>query len=265
VTQMCGVPPRGRDVPDPAGQDAAGLAAATGRRIDLAGLFNLRDLGGYPTAGGSLPWRTLLRSDSLHQLDADGIAALSALGLRTVVDLRTHAEAEIAPSPAGRLSARSSHISILGGGDLQSLPLELAAIYQYVVDECGEAIAGAIRLLCSADAYPALVHCSAGKDRTGIVISMVLAVLGVPDELIAADYALSGSYLDPANTAAIGQLQAGTGLGAELTSSLLGSPPALILTVLDRARTVYGTVDGYLLAHGLTAADLAALRAALAG
>jgi protein-tyrosine phosphatase len=264
LTQIAGMPLPGRHAPDPAGQGPAALAAAAGRRIELAGLFNLRDLGGYPTAGGSLPWRTLLRSDSLHQLDADGVAALSALGLRTVVDLRTHAEAEIAPSPAGRLSARSSHISILGG-DLQSLPLELATIYQYVVDECGDAIAGAIKLLCSADAYPALVHCSAGKDRTGIVIAMVLAVLGVPDELIAADYALSGSYLDPANTAAIGQLQAGTGLGEELTGSLLGSPPALILTVLDRARTAHGTVGNYLLAHGLTTADLAALRAALAG
>jgi protein-tyrosine phosphatase len=262
--QIAGMPPPRRDAPDPAGQGSAALAAAVGRRIELAGLFNLRDLGGYPTAGGSLPWRTLLRSDSLHQLDGDGVAALSALGLRTIVDLRTHAEAEIAPSPAGRLSARSSHISILGG-DLRSLPLELAAIYQYVVDECGDAIAGAIKLLCSADAYPALVHCSAGKDRTGIVVAMVLAVLGVPDELIAADYALSGSYLDPANTAAIGQLQAGTGLGEELTGSLLGSPPALILTVLDGARTAHGTVDNYLLAHGLTTADLAVLRAALAG
>jgi protein-tyrosine phosphatase len=265
LTQIAGTTSPGRGAADPAGQGAAALAAAAGRRIKLAGLFNLRDLGGYPTAGGSLPWRTLLRSDSLHQLDADGVATLSALGLRTIVDLRTHAEAEIAPSPVGWLSARSSHISILGGGDLQSLPLELPAIYQYVVDECGDAIAGAIKLLCSADAYPALVHCSAGKDRTGIVISMVLAVLGVPDELIAADYALSGSYLDPANTAAIGQLQAGTGLGEELTGSLLGSPPALILTVLDRARTAHGTVDNYLLAHGLTSADLAALRAALAG
>lgn len=250
----------------PAGDDeqrAADPAGADGRRIGLPGIYNLRDLGGYPTARGPLPWRTLLRSDALHRLDAVGIAGLQALRLRTIVDLRTHVEAEIAPSPQARLSARHTHVSILGG-DLQSLPLELDAIYAYVVTQCGTAIADAIRPLCAAHAFPALVHCSAGKDRTGIVIAMVLAVLGVPDDVIAADYALSGGYLDPSRTAAIGQLQAGTGLGEQLTGELLSSPPRLILDVLGTARRRHGSVDGYLTAHGLTAADLAVLRVALA-
>jgi protein-tyrosine phosphatase len=240
------------------------LVAADGRRIELPGLYNLRDLGGYPTAGGVLPWRTLLRSDALHQLDAAGVAGLLALGLRTIVDLRTHVETEIAPSPLDQLATRHAHVSILGG-DLQALPLELDAIYGFVVAECGVAIADAIRPLCAEDAFPALVHCSAGKDRTGIVIAMVLAVLGVPDDVIAADYALSGGYLDPSRTAVIGQLQAGTGLGDQLTGELLSSPPRLIRDVLDAARTVHGSVDGYLCAHGLCPADLAALRAALGG
>jgi protein-tyrosine phosphatase len=251
----------------PAGDDpwqARDLVAAPGRRIELAGLYNLRDLGGYPTAGGSLPWRTLLRSDALHMLEPGGLATLTALGLRTIVDLRTHVEAEIAPSPLDHLTARHTHISILGG-DLQALPLELDAIYAYVIAQCGGAVADAIRPLCGPDAFPALVHCSAGKDRTGIVIAMVLGVAGVPDDVIAADYALSGGYLDPGRTAAIGQLQAGTGLGEQLTGELLSSPPQLILDVLAAARAAHGSVDGYLLAHGLTGVDLAALRAALNG
>lgn len=238
--------------------------AAAGRRIDLPGLYNLRDLGGYPTAGGTLPWRTLLRSDALHQLGAAGLEELLALGLRTIVDLRTHVEAEIAPSPLQQLAARHTHVSILGG-DLQALPPELNSIYAFVVRECGGAIVDAIRPLCAPNAFPALVHCSAGKDRTGIVIAMILAVLGVPDDVIAADYALSGGYLDPSRTAAIGQLQASTGLGDQLTGELLSSPPRLILDVLDAARITHGSVDGYLRAHGLPPADLAALRAALSG
>jgi protein-tyrosine phosphatase len=260
LTQIAGDTRSSEDEP---GQ-AADLATAGNRRIDLPGMFNLRDLGGYPTSRGSVPWRALFRSDALHQLDAAGIAAVTALDLRTIVDLRTHVETEIAPSPLDHLTARHSHISILGG-DMQSLPLELNAIYQYIVERCGEAIADAVRPLCCERAFPALVHCSAGKDRTGIVIAMVLAVLGVPDEVIAADYALSASYLDPQHTAAIGQLQAGTGLGDKLTGGLLTSPPQLILGVLAQARAAHGSVAGYLLAHGLSPADLAALRAALSG
>jgi protein-tyrosine phosphatase len=117
--------------------------------------------------------------------------------------------------------------------------------------------------LCAADALPGLVHCSAGKDRTGIVSALVLAVLGVPDEVIAADYALSSRYLDPDSTAAIGQLQASTGLGDSLTRPLLISPPALILEVLSWVRAASGSVEGYLLGHGVRQAELDQLRAAL--
>jgi len=240
------------------------LTAAAGRHIRLPGLFNLRDVGGYPAAaGGTVRWRRLFRSDAPHMLDGPGVATLARLDLRTIVDLRTHIEAELAPSALAGLPARTARLSLLSG-DLQSLPHALDAIYRYMIDECGETIAAAIKLLCADDAFPALVHCSAGKDRTGIVVALVLAVLGVPDEVIAADYALSALNLDPDKTAAIGQLQASSGLGENLTVGLLISPPALILDVLDRARSAGGSVEGYLLDRGLSRADLAALRAALA-
>jgi protein-tyrosine phosphatase len=233
--------------------------------MDLPGLSNLRDLGGYPTAGdqgADTPWHTLFRSDALHQLGEPGLEALAGLRLRTIVDLRTHVEAEIAPSPLDWFTGRHTHVSILGA-DLESVPQALDGIYAYVIDNCGEAVAEAIKPLCAEQAFPALVHCSAGKDRTGIVIALVLAVLGVPDEIIAADYALSGGYLNPHNIAAIGQLQASAGLGDELATELLASPPPLILGALDRARASHGSVEQYLLAHGLRADDLTALRSAL--
>ncbi len=93
------------------------------------------------------------------------------------MDLRTQAEAELAPSALTGLTARRLHISVLGG-DMESLPLELEAIYRYMIETCGGSIAEAIGVLGGADAVPALVHCSAGKDRTGIVIALMLAVLG---------------------------------------------------------------------------------------
>ncbi len=189
---------------------------------------------------------------------------LAGLGLRTILDLRTQMEAEIAPSALDGLSAsaRLAHISLLAG-DLQALPPELDAIYRYMIDDCGGTIGAAVKVLATADAFPALVHCSAGKDRTGIVVALVLAVLGVPDEVIAADYGLSASYLDAASTPAIGQLQASTGLGDQLSRPLLSSPPGLILAVLGRVRKTAGSVEGYLLEHGLRPTDLTRLRSAL--
>ncbi|MGB6453678.1 MAG: tyrosine-protein phosphatase [Streptosporangiaceae bacterium] len=229
------------------------------RRIELAGVFNLRDVGGYPVqGGGSVRWRTLFRSDALHRLDPAGVAAVTGLGLRSVIDLRTQPEVDLAPSPVG---GRVTHVPVMG--DLQVLPAELGGIYRYFVDECGGQIAAAVAELSGGDAVPALVHCSVGKDRTGVVIALILAVLGVPDEVIAADDALSGSYLDPSRTPVIGQLQVSTGLGAELTSALLSSPPELMFDVLDMIRERGGSVDGYLRGHGLTDAALGRLRAAL--
>ena len=106
------------------------LVWADGRRLELEGLFNLRDLGGYPAAGGRhVRWRTLLRSDALHRLDAVGGAVLGGLELRTILDLRTQLEVDVAPSALAGLPVRVTHISILTG-DLQALPLELDAIYQ---------------------------------------------------------------------------------------------------------------------------------------
>jgi protein-tyrosine phosphatase len=242
------------------------IALANGRHIPVPGTYNLRDVGGYPTlAGGSLRWRTFFRSDGLHRLDADGVAGLAALGLHTIVDLRADMELEQSPSATAGLQAQVKHIPIVR--DPTVLPPNLDSIeaeYQYMIDESGNAIGAVVKELCAPRALPALVHCAAGKDRTGIVVALVLAVLGVSDELIEADYSLSTAYLDPGRTAAIGGLQA-TRLADKVTSQLLAISSGLILPVLARARSLGGgTVDGYLAAHGVSADELAALRSALA-
>jgi protein-tyrosine phosphatase len=250
--------------------EAIRLIAATGqRRLHAAGTLNLRDVGGYPVAGGgTIRWRRLLRSDALHNLDAEGRAMLAGVGLRTVVDLRTPMEVAAAPSALNGVAASAStrRISLLGD-DPQTLPLEppveLSDIYRYMMVHKGPEIGQAVMALCADAALPALVHCSAGKDRTGIVIALTLSAVGVPDEFIAADYALSGSYLDPETTPAIGQISASTQLGDQLTAALLASPPQLILDVLGLARSTGGSVAGYLAQYGVSEADLAVLRAAL--
>jgi protein-tyrosine phosphatase len=234
------------------------------RRIALPGTLNLRDLGGYPTTdGGALRWRTLLRSDALNRLDDTGRAALARLGLRTVIDLRTDEEARNAPSLLGGVGAQTYRIPLFTADALGHLQPELAAVYRYMIDERGPAIAAAIGRLCRHQALPGLIHCSAGKDRTGLVVGLVLAIAGVPDETIAADYAMSASFLDPGAASVISRLRAIGRAASRLDLGVLGAPPQLILDALGRVRAQAGSVAGYLARHGLPEESTQNLRAAL--
>ncbi|MGD0376491.1 MAG: tyrosine-protein phosphatase [Streptosporangiaceae bacterium] len=234
------------------------------RHIALPGTFNLRDLGGYPASGGTVRWRTLLRSDGLHRLDDSGRATLAGLNLRTVIDLRTHEECQLAPSALGdALGPLRRHVPVLNTAAFNTLAPELSAVYRYMVDECGTTIAAIVGCLCAPGGLPGLIHCSAGKDRTGLLVALILAAIGVDDDVIAADYALSGSYLLAEPTAAMRQVRASTGLGLRLDLNLMGSPPEIIIGALARVRGHAGSVAGYLLRHGLTAADLDMLQASL--
>ena len=233
------------------------------RRIALPGTQNLRDLGGYPAADGNVRWRTLLRSDALHRLDDAGRAALSGLGLRTVIDLRTDREVEAAPSALDGTGAATFHVPLFSDEAISRLPPERAAIYRYMIDDCGTAIAEAIGRLCAAGALPGLIHCTAGKDRTGLVVALVLDVIGVPDDLIAADYAMSAAGVDPAAARAIRRVRAASGVGRWLDLGALGASPRVITTALARVRGQAGSAAGYLARHGLTGPELDRLRGAL--
>src|SRR5260370_37767671 len=117
------------EFPTPA--DEVGLAGENARRIALPGTLNLRDLGGYPTSdGGTVRWRTLLRSDALHRLDDTGRAALAGFGLRTVVGLRTHEEAEYAPSGLDGTGAPALHVALFRAQPIRTLPPQLSAVYR---------------------------------------------------------------------------------------------------------------------------------------
>lgn len=233
------------------------------RRIPLPGTVNMRDIGGYPTSdGGTVRWRTLLRSDALSRLDDTGRAALAGFGVRTVLDLRTPEEAENAPSALDGASVRVFHVPLLRAEDFDGLRPELAGVYRRMVDNRGKALVRAIGTLATAGALPGLVHCSAGKDRTGLVVALVLDLLGVPDEIIAADYATSAENLDTEAARVVSQIQAITG-GYRVDLGLLGSPPELILEALARVRGHAGSVAGYLVRHGLPRNAIEGLRRAL--
>lgn len=242
--------------------DLVDLADLADRIVPLNGAVNVRDVGGYPTPRGQIAWRRLYRAAGLDRLDDTDRSMLARLGVCTVIDLRRDDERRERPSALGDLAIRTIHVSITSGAtttNLTELPT-LADMYRDMVDQAGPAIVTAITALAEPDALPAIVHCTAGKDRTGVVIALVLALAGVPDDLIVADYAASAGLLGEtfADRLAGGDVDL-----ARRLSALLDSPPELLELVLERMGASHGGVVQYLLDHGMDPAVPERLREAL--
>jgi protein-tyrosine phosphatase len=244
------------------------LAVDRQRHLVLEGAYNVRDIGGYVTVDdGRTRWHTLLRGDSLHRLSVADQAALLAYGVCTSIDLRGPAEMRVEPS-VFRVSEAVTyhHMPLLGdpGGDgaRDSLPA-LADIYHRILDSAQERLAQVLRTLAQPRALPALVHCTAGKDRTGLVVALLLAIAGVPAPTIAADYALSDTYLGPDFRAEARKRALAAGLDWNVYQQLLICPPELMLDALAYLDERYDGVQGYVRTIGLTEAEVDALRDAL--
>lgn len=240
-------------------------------RLLLDGAYNLRDVGGYPTRDGrTIRTNTLLRSDSLHRLTPSGQQALIDFGLRTIIDLRMRSEAAKAPNVFAH-SAAVDYLRISLFDDWNQLFSHEAdssadasvprifRYYQLLVDRCQERIRTIITTIAAPDALPALLHCTAGKDRTGLVVALLLGLANVPAEVIADDYAQSGRYLAPL----LDEYRANArraGYDMAIYEEYLQSSPDVMLATLNYISTTYGGVLEYLRVIGLTESQLTALR-----
>jgi protein-tyrosine phosphatase len=173
------------------------------RALTFDGCVNFRDLGGYRTDDGhQTGWRRLFRADGLHRLSDLDHRQLIGLGVATVIDLRTPDEAEQRGRfPVDRVPVRYVDLPLT---DVLPATEEfpswreasyVASRYSLMVSQGAPALTGAFEVLGSDGSLPAVFHCSAGKDRTGVLSALILAFLGVPDETIVEDYALSGEAM----------------------------------------------------------------------
>jgi protein-tyrosine phosphatase len=169
------------------------------RSITLDGCCNFRDLGGYPTADGrKVRWRHLFRADGLSRLTAADLDQLDGLGLRTVIDLRTTAEVAARGRVEWPTEGLSYHhlpmLDVLPSVDdlpRWSEPAYVAEQYLVMLSGGQPSVREALAVLSDPSSYPAVYHCTAGKDRTGILSAVVLGLLGVDEHHIVEDYALS--------------------------------------------------------------------------
>jgi protein-tyrosine phosphatase len=227
------------------------------RRIDLPGCDNFRDLGGYPAqAGMRLRWRRLFRSDALHGLTPAGAdRVVDELGVGAIVDLRS--SGEVGVDGRGQLGDRPPiyhHLPLFDGplavDPSMPPPVTLADRYFLIVEQAKIPIARVVTALAECST-PAVYHCTAGKDRTGLISAIVLGLLGVPDEYIVADYAATQENLD-AIIVRLTQSEGYRDAIDRLPADTFHAKPATMFSLLDRLRDHYGSFRGYASDIGLS-------------
>jgi protein-tyrosine phosphatase len=238
------------------------------RRIELEGCLNFRDLGGYPTRDGRrVRWRRIFRSDGLHLLTDGDIRRLrDEIALSEVIDLRS--SAELGSEGRGMLSAESiafHHVPLFDGEvreqRARASELTLADRYVLMAEFAAERIGSVVTRLALANG-PAVFHCAAGKDRTGVISAVLLGLLDVPDEAIVADYAATQDSLD----AIVERLMALEGYQRMLSAlppDTLHAKPETMTALLDGLRARFGSIAGYARHAGVADDAVARLRATM--
>jgi protein-tyrosine phosphatase len=255
--------------------------------VELQGSVNARDVGGLPTGDGrAVRPGVLIRSANLqHLTEADVRHLVGDRGVRRVVDLRTDVEVDsTGPGPLHDVpDVTIHHLSLYPDlldraesvsevaeavvrmpwhGEFATTRGPVVSAYLRYLERRPDSLVAALKAIAEPDGAT-VVHCAAGKDRTGVVVALALAVVGVPREVIAADYAVTESQI-----AAIVSHLARSDMYNREVSQPEKIPPAsadIMISVLAAVDEEHGSVASWLAAHGWTDADTTRLKARLLG
>jgi protein-tyrosine phosphatase len=238
------------------------------RHIALEGAVNVRDLGGYRAVDGrTIRWRSLFRADDLSRLSRPDRAVVRTLGIATVIDLRSRAEVEMDRFPVDEIPVGFHHLPLVADlppfEEFRGGPEVFASHYLDIARQSGRHIATAIEIVAQPQSCPVIVHCAAGKDRTGVLVAVLLALLGVPDDTIAEDYALSAKAMDALLGRLLDRLPEQEEEIRGVAATMFSATPANIRALLEGLRAEHGSVEGYAAAHGAGGQVVAALREGL--
>jgi protein-tyrosine phosphatase len=249
---------------------------------------NLRDLGGVPADDGRVVAASrVLRAEALVLPDTTPLCtvwapsdtdAYRALGIRTVLDLRSATETgRVASAWPDATAAAYVAIPIEEGGEgdtdyvreirtglrTRFAAADMAGYYALTLRRRADEFGTALRILADPERLPVLVHCAAGKDRTGLLVALLLEALGVPRRVVVDEYALTG-VLRPRRVLAYAHLFEGSGVDLDDVATLFDSPAAAMEDALAGLDAEFGSVEVYLTDRcGLTRDDLESLRANL--
>jgi protein-tyrosine phosphatase len=247
-------------------------AATTDARrvVALEGQSNFRDLGGYETLGGRhVKWGLIYRSGELSELTAADYRRLSSLGIRTVYDLRDAGERARQPTAwaAGPVRSFASPKpegvagSVSFRSDSRAAQAQLADFYAKMPDRYAGEYRVIFRELVAGRA-PLLLHCTGGKDRSGLASALILTALGVPRASVVADYQLTDQLLKPSRLPAkTSFMQQFARLPPDVQAVIVRADPPYLAAAFNAIDTEYGSVNGYLdKALGVGPKQIATLR-----
>lgn len=229
--------------------------------LSVPGVANLRDVGGIPVGASRVRGGRLLRSGQLAHLTPDGDALLRQR-VRRVIDLRD--DSEVRTEPSALSEVRTTRIPLFLGSTASFFvqDMDLAGMYRHLVYDSSERLAQALRVI--AEGESTLVHCTVGKDRTGVTVALALSAVGADRQAVVADYALTASLLPKARTEAVVEYFRTHMPDSRHAVQLATESPAPVMAeLLDEIDERYGSVAEYLRHAGLSSAELDALRTAL--
>jgi protein-tyrosine phosphatase len=239
--------------------------------IEVDGLANARDLGGITTSDGRVVKSgVVVRCDNLRSLTMQGhIDLVTLVSPRTVIDLRTEPEVAHDGYVLADESITVLNFAMLPLSGISQEQIDAGACdnliddYMGQIEVNGDSVMMALREMASADRHPVVYHCTAGKDRTGIVTAMLLAILGVDHETIAADYHVTTANMVPIiERIRSAQVYKDNGL-ADAPAWIFASDPETMLAFLDRMTAKHGSAEAWALQRGLTAEEIDSIRALL--
>lgn len=229
--------------------------------LEIEGVFNVRDVGGMPANGGRIRSGALLRAGQLSGATTSGAAALRAR-VQHIVDLRDGEE--VAAEPSEIEGPDTTHLPLFLGSvrSFFEADTSLDDLYLHLLEESGERLADAIRIIAAGERT--LVHCTVGKDRTGVTVALALSAVGADREAVIADYALTESQLPAQRSQRIADyLRTQHPEAVHAVALATQSPAPVMRRLLEQVDERWGSAAGYLRAQGMTDAELAALSAAL--
>jgi protein-tyrosine phosphatase len=230
----------------------------------VSGAVNLRDVGGLRAGDATTRHGVLFRSGNLSRLDPAGTRALADLRLRRIIDLRADEEVAREPSRIDGIDVVTQRVPLFLGS-VESFfrdDLSLDEMYRHLVDESSDGVVAVVRGILADQ--PVLVHCTVGKDRTGVTVALTLAAAGVDTDAVVADYARTEGLLPSRrNRRIVDMLRKLHPEAVHLEDLATRSPAPVMTALLEDVAARYGSAGDYLRAHGLGDDEIAELRRVL--